>query len=186
MAPTLNHGETAVCHPGVPATLNLALPSVLVSALNGILATFSQGYVLVLGIYYKLQTFLYLPANGIVQGCARPGGLQLRRRGDPPEYTMPGPPQPSPAEGNPRLSPAGTVTPPFSASVHAKKRENFFRFPSCNVSCVVVSYKWSYMQGNFLAPLVAGQRAGVPFSFPFFSHRPQAGILSPAWGAVCF
>ena len=53
---------------GVPATLNLALPSVLVSALNGILATFSQGYVLVLGIYYKLQTFLYLPANGFVQG----------------------------------------------------------------------------------------------------------------------
>ena len=53
---------------GVPATLNLALPSVLVSALNGILATFSQGYVLVLGIYYKLQTFLYLPANGIIQG----------------------------------------------------------------------------------------------------------------------
>ena len=25
-------------------------------------------YVLVLGVYYKLQTFLYLPANGIVQG----------------------------------------------------------------------------------------------------------------------
>ena len=25
-------------------------------------------YVVVLGVYYKLQTFLYLPANGIVQG----------------------------------------------------------------------------------------------------------------------
>ena len=25
-------------------------------------------YILVLGIYYKLQTFIYLPANGIVQG----------------------------------------------------------------------------------------------------------------------
>ena len=36
---------------GIPAILNLALPSLLV-----------------LGIYYKLQTFLYLPANGIVQG----------------------------------------------------------------------------------------------------------------------
>ena len=36
---------------GVPAILNLA-----------------QSYVVVLGIYYKLQTFLYLPANGIVQG----------------------------------------------------------------------------------------------------------------------
>ena len=52
---------------GVPATLNLALPSVLISALNGILATYSGVYILVLGIYYKLQTFLYLPANGFVQ-----------------------------------------------------------------------------------------------------------------------
>ena len=53
---------------GIPATLNLALPSILISALNGILASFSQVYILVLGIYYKLQTFLYLPANGFIQG----------------------------------------------------------------------------------------------------------------------
>lgn len=53
---------------GIPATLNLALPSVQISALNGILAAFSQSYVLVLGAYYKLQTFLYLTANGVVQG----------------------------------------------------------------------------------------------------------------------
>ncbi len=53
---------------GIPAALNLALPSLLISALNGILAAYSQTYVLVLGIYYKLQTFLYLPANGFVQG----------------------------------------------------------------------------------------------------------------------
>ncbi len=53
---------------GIPASLNIALPSVLISALNVILAGFSQSYVFVLGIYYKLQTFLYLPANGVVQG----------------------------------------------------------------------------------------------------------------------
>lgn len=53
---------------GIPATLNLALPSFLISALNAILAAYSEVYILVLGIYYKLQTFLYLPANGIVQG----------------------------------------------------------------------------------------------------------------------
>ena len=46
---------------GIPATLNMALPSLLITALNGILAAYSQ-------IYYKLQTFLYLPANGIIQG----------------------------------------------------------------------------------------------------------------------
>ena len=53
---------------GIPATLNLALPSLLISVLNAILAAYSEVYILVLGIYYKLQTFLYLPANGIVQG----------------------------------------------------------------------------------------------------------------------
>ncbi len=53
---------------GVPAMLNLALPSLLISSLNGILAAFSEKYVLVLGAYYKLQTFIYLTANGIIQG----------------------------------------------------------------------------------------------------------------------
>lgn len=53
---------------GIPAALNLALPSFLISALNGILAAYAGVYILVLGIYYKLQTFLYLPANGIIQG----------------------------------------------------------------------------------------------------------------------
>ena len=65
---------------GIPATLNLALPSLLISALNAILASiqvsalnailapFPGSYILVLGVYYKLQTFIYLTANGIVQG----------------------------------------------------------------------------------------------------------------------
>ena len=53
---------------GIPAALNLALPSLLVSCLNGLLGGFGQAYVVVLGIYYKLQTFLYMPASGIIQG----------------------------------------------------------------------------------------------------------------------
>jgi putative MATE family efflux protein len=53
---------------GISATLSLALPSLLISVLNGILASFSETYVLVLGVYYKLQTFIYLTANGIIQG----------------------------------------------------------------------------------------------------------------------
>ncbi len=53
---------------GISATLNLALPSLLISVLNGMLADFSEKYVLVLGVYYKLQTFIYLTANGIIQG----------------------------------------------------------------------------------------------------------------------
>ena len=53
---------------GIPASLNMALPSLLISSLNVILAGFGQSYVFVLGVYYKLQTFLYLPANGVIQG----------------------------------------------------------------------------------------------------------------------
>lgn len=53
---------------GIPGGLNLALPSLLISVLNVILGQFSQSYVFVLGVYYKLQTFLYLPANGVIQG----------------------------------------------------------------------------------------------------------------------
>lgn len=52
---------------GLPAAVTLALPSVLISALNAILAAYSQAYVLILGSYYKLQTFLYMSSNGIVQ-----------------------------------------------------------------------------------------------------------------------
>lgn len=53
---------------GIPAALNIALPSLQITILNAILAGFGQMYVLILGIYYKLQTFIYLTANGVVQG----------------------------------------------------------------------------------------------------------------------
>ena len=66
---------------GVPAILNLALPSLLISVLNGLLSAYSQSYVTILGIYYKLQTFLYLPASGVVQGLAPAHRLQLRGGG---------------------------------------------------------------------------------------------------------
>ena len=53
---------------GIPATLNIALPSVLISVLNAILVSYSAIYVVVLGIYYKLQTFVSMPPNAIIQG----------------------------------------------------------------------------------------------------------------------
>ena len=46
----------------------MALPSLLIYALNGILASISESGVIILGIYYKLQTFLYLSVNGMIQG----------------------------------------------------------------------------------------------------------------------
>ena len=53
---------------GIPAMLSNLLPSLMITVMNAILAAFSATSVLILGIYYKLQTFIYLSANGIVQG----------------------------------------------------------------------------------------------------------------------
>ncbi len=53
---------------GIPSSIMMTLPSVLVSILNRILSSFSSVYVAVLGVYFKLQTFIYMPANGLVQG----------------------------------------------------------------------------------------------------------------------
>lgn len=53
---------------GIPSSLNMGLPSLLITILNGIAALYAPIYILILGVYFKLQTFLYLPANGIVQG----------------------------------------------------------------------------------------------------------------------
>lgn len=61
---------------GIPATLNLALPSLLIAALNAMLSD-SPAHVLVLGVYYKLQTFLYLPSNGVIQGIRPLMGYNL-------------------------------------------------------------------------------------------------------------
>lgn len=52
----------------IPSSLIMALPSVLVAGINGILAGFSPMAVTVFGIYYKLQTFVYMPVNGLIQG----------------------------------------------------------------------------------------------------------------------
>ena len=53
---------------GIPSSLNLALPSFMIIALNSILTTYDDSYVLILGVYYKLQTFLYFIVSGLVQG----------------------------------------------------------------------------------------------------------------------
>lgn len=52
----------------IPSSVMLCLPSLLVSLLNGMLASISQTAVAFFGIYFKLQTFIYMPANGVIQG----------------------------------------------------------------------------------------------------------------------
>ena len=52
----------------IPSTLIMAFPSILIAGLNRILVSLSSIAVSVFGIYYKLQTFVYMPATGLIQG----------------------------------------------------------------------------------------------------------------------
>ena len=52
----------------LPSGVMMSLPSILVSILNGILASVSQAGIAFFGIYYKLQTFVNMPVTGIIQG----------------------------------------------------------------------------------------------------------------------
>lgn len=53
---------------GIPSSLMLAMPSLLTGILNGILSRLGSVYVAVFGLYFKLQTFINMPSNGLIQG----------------------------------------------------------------------------------------------------------------------
>lgn len=53
---------------GVPSCLMTAMPSLLVGVLNALLVELHELAVAVFGLYFKLQTFVYMPANGLIQG----------------------------------------------------------------------------------------------------------------------
>ncbi|MBQ8357699.1 MAG: MATE family efflux transporter [Clostridia bacterium] len=56
---------------GYPSILMQALYTVYIIFLNAILATFSDAAVTVLGLYYKMQSFFFIPINGL-QTCIVP------------------------------------------------------------------------------------------------------------------
>lgn len=53
---------------GLPAIVMQSLASVMISGLNIILMSFSSAAVAVLGIYFKLQSFIFMPIFGLAQG----------------------------------------------------------------------------------------------------------------------
>jgi putative MATE family efflux protein len=53
---------------GFPAIIMQALGSIMISGLNIILISFSSAAVAVLGIYFKLQSFVFMPIFGLAQG----------------------------------------------------------------------------------------------------------------------
>lgn len=54
---------------GIPSMLMTALSSVLVMGLNAILASLSFVAVSLFGVYFKLQTFVYMPVSGLIQAA---------------------------------------------------------------------------------------------------------------------
>ena len=53
---------------GIPSIIMQSISSVLVVVLNGLLITFSETAVAVLGVYFKLQSFVFMPVFGLNQG----------------------------------------------------------------------------------------------------------------------
>lgn len=53
---------------GFPSIVMQAIGSVMVMGLNAILMTFSETAVAVLGVYYKLQSFVFMPVFGLTAG----------------------------------------------------------------------------------------------------------------------
>ena len=53
---------------GLPTIIMNAIGSVTTTFLNGILMSFSSTAVAILGVYFKLQSFIFMPVFGLVQG----------------------------------------------------------------------------------------------------------------------
>ncbi len=54
---------------GLPTIVTQALGSVMLTLVNGILISFSSTAVAFFGVYYKLQSFLFMPMNGLGQAA---------------------------------------------------------------------------------------------------------------------
>lgn len=69
---------------GIPAIIMQAISSVMTLAMNAILVGFSKTAVAVFGIYFKLQSFVFMPVFGLTQGLmpimGYNFGAQNRRR----------------------------------------------------------------------------------------------------------
>lgn len=59
----------AIYKVGAPTILTQAFGSLMVAAMNAILIMFSSTAVAFFGVYFKLQSFLFMPMNGLGQGA---------------------------------------------------------------------------------------------------------------------
>jgi putative MATE family efflux protein len=59
---------SAIYRVGAPTILTQAFGSIMVAAMNTVLGQFSSTAVAFFGVYFKLQSFLFMPMNGLGQG----------------------------------------------------------------------------------------------------------------------
>ena len=59
----------AIYKVGFPTIVMNAIGSVTTTSLNAILMSFSEGAISILGIYFKLQSFVFMPVFGLTQGA---------------------------------------------------------------------------------------------------------------------
>ncbi|MCD8329806.1 MAG: MATE family efflux transporter, partial [Lachnospiraceae bacterium] len=62
---------------GFPTILTQAMGSIMLSAVNAILISYSATAVAFFGVYYKLQSFLFMPMNGMGQAAIPIAGYNL-------------------------------------------------------------------------------------------------------------
>jgi Na+-driven multidrug efflux pump len=65
------NGDTvkSIISVGGPTMVMLSIGAFFTSAFNAILITFSTSAVAVMGVYFRIQTFIFLPVNGLGQGA---------------------------------------------------------------------------------------------------------------------
>ena len=65
------HGEMVrdICAVGVPSTIMMSISSIMTTLMNSILISFTETAVAVFGVYFKLQSLIFMPVFGVTNGC---------------------------------------------------------------------------------------------------------------------
>lgn len=58
-----------ICEVGVPSTVMMSIGSIMTTLMNSILIVFTETAVAVFGVYYKLQSLIFMPVFGVTNGC---------------------------------------------------------------------------------------------------------------------
>lgn len=58
-----------ICAVGIPSTVMMSIASVMTTLMNSLLISFTETAVAVFGVYFKLQSLIFMPVFGVTNGC---------------------------------------------------------------------------------------------------------------------